>query len=265
MLRFKKVIYIMVLLFLFNSCSTSTSRLTLEPKPYNPVYKVAAAKESNQKLDIRVAILKVTSYLKLQSNVNMAENTNGINAFNTQSEFINSLEASIESIIVNKGYNIIDLVDSYNELTKEQIDNIDFLIVPKINLNAVEDINMSSKIPLDINFKRDARGGVSCKGKVSLEGEMAFTILNPKTNDIIYSKGSNIKDTSPLNVSVEKYTAGQSADELYKGLLNRCISGVNNARSKTLEAIYESYIKAFIKYFPEGKSAEKLFGNIKAL
>lgn len=262
--KITKISCMFVILTIFVSCSSSTSKLTLEPKPYSPVYKVATIKESKQKLDIRVAILKITSYLKLQNNVNMAENIN-INAFNTQSEFIKSLEASIESIIVNKGYNIIDLVDSYNDLTNEQIENVDFLIVPKINLNAIEDINMLSTIPLDINYKRDTRGGVTCKGKISLEGEMVFTILNPKTNDIVYSKSSNIKDSSSLNVSVEKYAAGQRADELYKSLLDRCVSGVDNARSKTLEAIYESYIKAFIKYFPEGKSAKKLFENIKTL
>jgi hypothetical protein len=215
MRKIMEVTYILAILLIIVGCSTTTSKLTLEPKPYSPVYKVATEKESKQNLDIRVAILRLTSYLKLQNNVNVDENINKyVEAFSTQSEFINSLEASIESIIVNKGYNIIDLIDNYNELTKEQIDNIDFLIVPKINLNAVEDINMSSKIPLDMNFKRGSRGDVNCKGKVSLEGEMAYTILNPRTNDIIYSKTSKIRETSPLNVSIEKYTAGKNADEL---------------------------------------------------
>jgi len=115
------------------------------------------------------------------------EETKYIDAFTTQLEFINSLEASIESILVNKGYTIIDIVADYSELTKEMINNIDFFIVPKINLIAHENINMESKVPLDINFKKDIRGEISCSGKVSLAGEMAFTILNPKTNDVIYS------------------------------------------------------------------------------
>jgi hypothetical protein len=254
----------MLLSLLFNSCSTSTSRLTLEPKPYKPEYKVAAQKEKGEKLDIKVAIVKLTSSLKSLNNINTNINAEGnTNAFATQAAFLESLEASIESIIVSKGYSIVDLFDSFSEIKSEDTDNIDFLIVPKINLNAIEDITMNSKVPLDVNFKRDARGRVSCKGDVSLVGEMAFTILNPKTNDILFAKSSAIKETSPLGVEVEIYTAGKNADELYKDLLNRCTYGVNNARSKTLEKIYKAYIEAFVKYFPEGKTAKEIYENIK--
>ena len=259
-----KIVSILALLFLLMNCSSSTTRLTMQPKPYNPTYKIAEQKESKQYLGIKVALLKLSSYLEKGNNLKidnrMSEN---MEAFSTQAAFVNSLEASIESIIVSKGYNLIDIVDDYKDLSEEEINNIDFFIIPKINLYALEDINILSKVPLDINFKKDIRGDVKCKGNVRLEGEMSFTILNPKTNDIVYSKHKKIKETAPISVSVERYTADVFAEELYKDLINRCIYGTNNARSKTLEEIYYSYIKAFNKNFPEGKSAKKLYENTK--
>lgn len=260
-----RILSILILLLVLISCSSSASRLTLQPRPYNPTYKIAEQKESKQYLGIKVALLKLSSYLKKENKLKIDNSgvSENMEAFSTQAAFVNSLEASIESIIVSKGYNLINIVDDYKELSEEEVNSIDFFIVPKINLSAIEDINILSKIPLDINLKRDMRGEVKCKGDVSMEGEMAFTILNPKTNDIVYSKHKKIKEESPLSVSVEKYTADAVAEELYKDLINRCIYVVNNARSKTLEEIYYSYIKAFNKHFPEGKSAKKLYENTK--
>jgi hypothetical protein len=253
-------------MFTFTGCSSTTSKLTLQPKPHEPVYKVAAQKVSEEKLNINVGVLKLSSYLKIEEATNSdIGKTSQMDAFATQLEFINSLEASIESILVNKGYTIIDMVADYSELTKEAINNIDFFVVPKINLITHDNINIESKVPLDFNFKKDTRGEINCSGKVSLLGEMAFTILNPKTNDIIYSTHKKFENGSPLNVSLEKYAVNSTAEELYKDLLNRCVYGVNNARSKTLEKIYYNYIENFKKYFPEGKLAKKLYESNKSL
>jgi hypothetical protein len=257
---------LMVYIFIFTGCSSTTSELTLHPKPHEPVYKVATQKVAKEKLNINVGLLKLSSYLKLEGTTDSdIEKTTYMDAFATQLEFINSLEASIESILVNKGYTIIDMVADYSELTKEAKDNIDFFVVPKINLITHDNINMESKVPLDFNFRKDTRGEIICSGKVSLLGEMAFTILNPRTNDIIYSSHKKFESGSPLNVSLEKYAVSSTAEELYKDLLNRCVYGVNNARSKTLEEIYYNYIENFIKYFPDGKLAKKLYESTKSL
>ncbi|MDY6821058.1 MAG: hypothetical protein SVN78_05505 [Deferribacterota bacterium] len=257
----KFFLFVNLLLLIYNCSATSTS-LVIDPAPTSPMYDVASPKESEEKLNVNVAILKM-DFGGNNKKGSMIEFPYEGNAFASQTEFIKALEASIESIVVSKGYFIVDFVDDFDTLTEEDKKKIDYLIVPKINLDAVENIEMGSKVPLDLSFERSSRASIKCSGDVALKGEMAFSIIDPITRDIIYSTKDELSESTPFKVSLDKYTGNTLADVLYKELTDKCLLGVNNARAKTLEKIYKSYLKSFQKSLPSGKKAKELFGILR--
>jgi hypothetical protein len=249
-----------------SGCASSKTAIKLEPASYKLEYHIVNAKNVSKSLNIRVALININNPVKPAKNMQTkGENQLDSHTFTIPDKFINSLMLSIETILANKGYFIVDTFNDLTELTEDLKKNIDFLVIPSIALNDVEDIKVKSAVPLDIINTASAPGKIECSGSVNLIGKLSFTIVEPITNDIIYIKKKKLKESSHLDVFVGKYVGSASTNMIYKELFNRCLIAINNARGQSLEEIYAASIKIFNKHFPEGKTAKKLNKKIKAI
>lgn len=256
MLKKYNILLIAMYLSILTGCA-STSRLVIEPAFDSPTYKIIVPKKSSESLNINVAIQNLD--IQVSGSASQYGMPEPGKAFDTQVDFLKSLMMSIESVVVSKGFRVVEFVNSFESLSEDIKQNFDYLIIPKINLNSNESATINSDIPLDLSVERSKTAVIKCEGSVTLKGEMIFTILNPKTRDIIYTAKQNIQETSKFNVALSKYVGNNTSEAIYKELLDKCIEGVNGARGKTLEKTYYSYVKAFQKNFPEGRKAKKLF------
>lgn len=257
--RYIIFIFLIINFLILSGCAT-TSNIVIEPSFEEPTYKIVVPKKSAETLNINVAIQALDiGNSKISDQFAIPEPGK---AFATQIDFLKSLVMSIESIIVSKGYHVVKIVSSFESLTEEDKQNIEYLVVPKIKLDAVESSNINSIIPLDLSVERSKTAEIKCEGSITLKGEMIFSILNTKTRDIIFIAKKDISESSNFNVALSKYVSNYTSESIFEELLDRCKEGINGARGKTLEKIYYSYTKTFQKYFPQGNKAKKLF-NLK--
>lgn len=258
--KVKFCLMLLAFVFLLSSCATTTSVTKFEPEPYSPVYKVINAEKSSKRLGIRVALLKPGGEVKSDTYVKLKEKEPGkITFLGSQSDFSNNLLTSIESIMLNKGYNVVGAFENWDTMTYDEKKNVDFLVIPEFNLNDLGKVSISSSQPLTVSLATLQAGKSTCSGSVNLKGELGFTILEPLSREKIYVKKLDLGSIEPIDVNVEvQYGNSVLAETAYNELTNKCIEAWNNAASKSLEVIYNKFIEAFQNYFPEGEEAKML-------
>lgn len=270
---------------LISGCTQPATVTKLKPFDLGqPIYKIEEGK-LNQELKIRTAILKAKSDIKqsevksstpsnffqsysllyLNNNLNTTTNNNK-NVFIISNEFDYALNKSIESVLLQKGYNVVGAFENWDILTYEDKKNIDFIIIPEFNIKETADYNMEIKMPKIGPYGLVLeKGKVLYKGPAKLVGTIIINIIEPLTREKLWIKQLSVESESQdfeVEVQFEKLEQVNEAKLLAEGNFNKVR---NSFFSKFSEAIYNKFIETSKKYIPAGEEAVTLSKQARQL
>lgn len=266
----------LIVLFFLVSCAPPTVVKQI-PSFYQSSYVIEQGK-LNQSLGVTTALLETKGDVKTgevveiklpaiyyQFGYNPQNNKKEIFQYSISDDFKNATLKSLESILLQKGYNVISSYNNWDVMTYEEKKKVDLLIIPEINVKEKTMTYPNLEGPFKFLFFPLKKGLAGYKGEIGYEGVLTLTIVEPLTREKLWTKSLKFDvEKEQIDVEIEyvegrdKYQATMLANES----LNRARQYAFN---KALEKAYANFLTIFKNYLPSGEEAINLAKQAREL